>query len=76
MHPRKNFENFHAVMVILVLFLQFLGKFCLKFLTLILSASPIMMHFVGTLSIMPALRHNRYRKGLKLWKNSVHHEHF
>ena len=39
MLPRKNFENLHAVMVILVPFEYFSGKFCLKFLTLILSAS-------------------------------------
>ena len=37
MLPRKSFENFHAVMAILVLFEQFLGKFCLNFLSLILS---------------------------------------
>ena len=39
-------------MAILVLFEYFSGKFCLKFLTLILSASPTMMHFVRTFSIM------------------------
>ena len=40
MLPRKNFENLLAVMAISVLFEQFLGKFRLNFLTLILSASP------------------------------------
>ena len=54
MLPRKNFENLHAVMAILVLFEQFLGKFCLNFLTLILSASPNIMHFVRTFSTMRA----------------------
>ena len=52
MLPRKNFENLHAVMAILVLFVQFSGKFCLIFLALLLSTSPNMMHFVRTFSIM------------------------
>ena len=46
--PRKNFENLHAVMAILVPFDKILGKFCLHFFTLILSASSNMMHFVRT----------------------------
>ena len=46
MLPRKIFENLHAVMVILVLS----RKFCSNFLTLILSASTNMMHFVRTFS--------------------------
>ena len=50
--PPENFENLHAVMTIFVLFQCFLAKFCLKFLTLILSALPNTMHFVRTLSIM------------------------
>ena len=54
MFPRKIFENLHAVMAILVLFEQLSRKFCLKFLTLILSALPNMMHFVRTFSIMRA----------------------
>ena len=54
MLPRKIFENLHAVIAILVLFENFLRKFCLNFLTLILSASPNMMHFVRTFSIMRA----------------------
>ena len=54
MLPRKNLENFHAVMAILVLFEQFSRKFCLNFLTPILSTSPNMMHFVRTFSIMRA----------------------
>ena len=37
MLPRKIFENLHAVMAILMLFVQFSGKFCLNFLILILS---------------------------------------
>ena len=52
MLPRKIFGNLDAVMAILMLFEQFSGKFCLKFLTLILSALPNMMHFVRTFSIM------------------------
>ena len=51
---RKKFENLHSVMTILVLFEKFLGKFCLNFLTLILSASPNIVHFVHTFSIMRA----------------------
>ena len=54
MLPRKNFENLHALMAILVLFEYFSGKFCLNFLTLILSASPNIMHFVCTFSIVRA----------------------
>ena len=55
MLPQKFFENLHAVVAILVLFKQFLGKFCLNFFTLNLSVSPnMMMHFVHTFSIMRA----------------------
>ena len=53
--PRKFFENLHAVVAILVLFKQILGKFCLNFLPLNPSVSPNMMHFVRTFSIMHAL---------------------
>ena len=53
MLPRENLEKVHAVMAILVLFERFSGKFCFKFLTLILSrlvrpTSPNKMHFVRT----------------------------
>ena len=41
-------------MAILVLFEEFSGKLCLNFLTLILSASPNMMHFVRIFLIMRA----------------------
>ena len=51
---RKKFENLHAAMAILVLFEQLSGKFCINFLTLILSASPNMMHFVRKFSFMRA----------------------
>ena len=58
MLPRKIFEILLAVMVILVLFEDFSGKFSLNFLILILSTgsptSPNMMHFVRTFSIMRA----------------------
>ena len=54
MLPRKNFENLHAVMVILALFEQFSGKVCSYFWPLPLSASSNMMHFVSTVSIMRA----------------------
>ena len=54
MLPRKIFENLHAVTAILMLFESFLGKFCLNFLTQILNASPNMMIFVRTFSIMRA----------------------
>ena len=54
MLPRKIFENLHTVVAILALFDQFLGKFCLNFLSLNLSVSPNMMHFVRTFSIMRA----------------------
>ena len=51
MFSQKIFENLHAVMAILVLFEKISGKLCLKFLTLILSALPNMMHFVRTFLI-------------------------
>ena len=50
MLPQKVFENLHTVMGILVL--QFSDKFCLYFWLLILSASPNLMHFLRTVSIM------------------------
>ena len=51
MLPRKIFENLQrpTVTAILVVFEQFLAKFCLKFLPLILSVLPNMMHFVRSL---------------------------
>ena len=55
MLPLKVFENLHTVVAILVLFEQFLRKFCLDFLPLNLSVSPNMMHFVRTILIMRAL---------------------
>ena len=54
MLPRENFEILHTIIAILVLFEHFSGKLCLYFLTLILSTSPNMMHFVRTFSIMRA----------------------
>ena len=54
MLPRKFFESLHIVIAILALFEQFSGKVCSYFWPLILSASPNMMHFVRTVSIMPA----------------------
>ena len=54
MLPGKKFENSHSVVVILVLFEYFSDKFCLNFLTSILSVSPIVMHFVRTFSIRRA----------------------
>ena len=51
MFPGKVFENLNTVMVILALLEQFLGKFCLNFLPLVLSASPSVMHFLHTFSI-------------------------
>ena len=51
---REIFEILHAIMTILALFENFLGKLCLNFLTLILSTSPNMVHFVRTFSIMRA----------------------
>ena len=57
MLPRKIFENLYIAMAILVLFEQFLGKFCVNVLSLILCVSPNMMHFVRTFSIYAFLRH-------------------
>ena len=39
---RKNFENLHTVMAILALFEQLSRRLCLKFVPLIMSASPNM----------------------------------
>ena len=52
MLPRKFSEILHAVVAILVLIEQVLGKFCLNFSPLILSVAPNMMHFVRTFSIV------------------------
>ena len=54
MLPRKIFENLHTVMAVLVLFEQFSRKVSSYFWPLSLSASPNMMHFVRTISIMRA----------------------
>ena len=55
MLPRKFLKIYtYTVVVILVVFEQFLGKFCLNFLLLNLSVSPNMMHFVCRFSIMRA----------------------
>ena len=54
MLPGKKFENLHTVMAVLVLFEQFSGKVCSYFWSQTLSASPNMMHFVPTVSIMRA----------------------
>ena len=52
MFPRKSFENLRTVVALLVLFEQFLGKFCYNFLPRNLSVSPNMMHFVRAFSII------------------------
>ena len=52
MLPRKFSKILLAVVAILVLFEQVLGKLCLNFLPLILSVAPNMMHFVHTFTIM------------------------
>ena len=54
MLPREIFENLPAAMAILVHFEKFSRKLCFNFLTLILSASPNIMHFVRTFLIMRA----------------------
>ena len=57
MLTRKILENLHTVMAILLLFEQFLGKFCLNYMPLPLinlNVSPNMMDFVRTFSIMRA----------------------
>ena len=54
MLPRKSFENLDTMVAILILFKQFLGKFCLVFLPLNLSFLPNMMPFVRTFSILRA----------------------
>ena len=47
--------------------------FSLNFLTLFLSASPNMMHFVRTFSVMRARRKDyRYQRDSNLWKSCMH----
>ena len=53
--PLKIFNNLYTVVAILVLFEQFLCKFCLNFLPLNVNVSPNIMHFVRTFSIMLVL---------------------
>ena len=55
MLSQKILKNLHTVVAILVLFEQFLRKFCLNFLPLNLRVSPNIMHFVRTFSIRRAL---------------------
>ena len=80
MLPRKFFENVHALMAILALFEEFSAKICLNVLTLILSASPNMMHFVRTFSIMRAygVRLIALSKRLEIMEklHSLHEKHF
>ena len=70
MLPQENFEVLHDVIAILVLFEHFSGKFCLNFLTLILSGptSPNMMHFVSLIFNYACLRRTAYcyQRGSKL----------
>ena len=54
MLPRKTFENLHTLMAISVLFQQFSGNVCSYFWPLILIASPNVVHFVRTVSIVRA----------------------
>ena len=77
MLPRKDFENLRALVAILVIFKKFSGKFCIKFLTLLLSTSPNMMHFSHIFDYA-CLRRKAYlnRRGSRLWKNSIHQKHF
>ena len=67
MLPRKFSKNLHAIMATLVLFESLSAKFCLNVLTLNLSVSPNVMHFVRTFSFMRALglRHICYRRDSK-----------
>ena len=55
MLPRKIFKNLHTAVAILLLFEQFLRKFCLNFLPLNLSVSHNITHFVRIFAIMRAL---------------------
>ena len=64
MLPREIFEILPAAMTVLVLSEHFSGILCSNFLTLILSTSPNMVHFVRTFSIMRATTYC-YRRGSK-----------
>ena len=74
MYRLEIFEILRNVMAILVLVEHFSGKFCLNFLTLILSTSPNMVRFVCTFSIMHATTYC-YRRGSKSWKICIYQKH-
>ena len=63
-------------MAILVLFEYFSGKLCLNFFTLILTASPIMIHFVRTFLIMRALRRQVWGAVCKATQYKILHHFF
>ena len=76
MFPRKVFENLHTVVAILVLFEQFLGKFCLNFCPKFECFTKYDA-FCSYIFDYACLRHKAYcfRKGSKLWKNCMHQKH-
>ena len=71
MLPRKIFENLHTVVAILVLFEQFLGKFCLNFF------APKSECFTKYDAFCSCLRRKAYcyQKGSKLWENCIYQKH-
>ena len=76
MLPRQFFENLRRAMAILGLFEQLLRKILLKIFTLILSASPNVMHFVHTFRFMLSTREDYcYRRSSKFRKNCIHQKH-
>ena len=77
MLPRKILKNLHTVVAILVIFEQFLGKFCLNFLPLNVSVSPNIMHFVRNIFDYACFGREDYcyRIGSKLWRNCIHQKH-
>ena len=70
MLPWKIFENLHTAVVILVLFEQFLGKFCLNFLPLkCFTGYDAFCSYIGYVCL--GRKAYCYQKGSNLWKNCI-----
>ena len=77
---RKIFENLHVVMAILVIFEKFSGTFCSNVLTLLTLECFAKYDAFCSYSFDYAVdyaclrrKNYRYRRGSKLWKNSINH---
>ena len=77
MLPRKSFENLDTMVAILILFKQFLGKFCLVFFAPKSEFFTKYDAFCSYIFDFACLGHKAHchRKGSKLWKNCIHQKH-